>query len=408
MNMQPSLAGIVPHKSNKKRKRHLEREDSLFLFKQNYRKIQILKGGISLKKSIQIAGAFIGVIVGAGFASGQEILQFFTGFGWMGIAGAVLATFFFAFLGMNLTQLGSRLQTDSHKDVIYHICGKYLGMAVDFIITFFLFGVAVVMLAGSGSIFEEQFGIPSMAGNIIMAVLTILTVCLNIQKVISIISLVTPFLLLLVVIISVYALSTMGLDFPEVQKLAESQTPAASNWFMGGLLYVSYNIAAGAAMLAVMGGTTKDEKQAGMGGILGGVGLGVLILLINVAMLVKMDVVEGSPMPILALANEISPAFGLLMFAVLLGMIYNTAVGMLYAFTARIVKRENPKFNIFVVLFGAAAFGASFIGFITLVGTVYPLMGYLGFTLIAAIVFAWFRGKRKAVGSMANGVPLKQ
>lgn len=100
----------------------------------------------------------------------------------MGLAGAVLATFFFAFLGMNLTQLGSRLQTDSHKDVIYHICGKYLGMAVDFIITFFLFGVAVVMLAGSGSIFEEQFGIPSIAGNIIMAVFTILTVCLNIQK----------------------------------------------------------------------------------------------------------------------------------------------------------------------------------------------------------------------------------
>ncbi|KML36616.1 MULTISPECIES: membrane protein [Bacillaceae] len=361
-----------------------------------------------MKKSIQIAGAFIGVIVGAGFASGQEILQFFTGFGWMGIAGGVLATFFFAFLGMNLTQLGSRLQTDSHKDVIYHICGKYLGMAVDFIITFFLFGVAVVMLAGSGSIFEEQFGIPSMAGNIIMAVLTILTVCLNIQKVISIISLVTPFLLLMVVIISVYALSTMGLDFPEVQKLAESQTPAASNWFMGGLLYVSYNIAAGAAMLAVMGGTTKNEKQAGLGGILGGVGLGVLILLINVAMLVKMDVVEGSPMPILALANEISPAFGLLMFVVLLGMIYNTAVGMLYAFTARIVKRENPKFNVFVVLFGAAAFGASFIGFITLVGTVYPLMGYLGFTLIAAIVFAWVRGKRKAVGSIANGVAFKQ
>lgn len=408
MNKQPSFAGIVSHKSNKKRKRHLEREDSLFLFKQNYRKIQILKGGISLKKSIQIAGAFIGVIVGAGFASGQEILQFFTGFGWMGIAGGVLATFFFAFLGMNLTQLGSRLQTDSHKDVIYHICGKYLGMAVDFIITFFLFGVAVVMLAGSGSIFEEQFGIPSMAGNIIMAVLTILTVCLNIQKVISIISLVTPFLLLMVVIISVYALSTMGLDFPEVQKLAESQTPAASNWFMGGLLYVSYNIAAGAAMLAVMGGTTKDEKQAGMGGILGGVGLGVLILLINVAMLVKMDVVEGSPMPILALANEISPAFGLLMFAVLLGMIYNTAVGMLYAFTARVVKRENPKYNVFVVLFGAAAFGASFIGFITLVGTVYPLMGYLGFTLIAAIVFAWVRGKRKAVGSIGSGVVLKQ
>ena len=349
-----------------------------------------------MKKSLQIAGAFIGVIVGAGFASGQEILQFFTSFGWFGVAGAIIATVLFAFLGMNLTQLGSRLQTDSHKDVIYHICGRYLGVAVDFIITFFLFGVTVVMLAGSGSIFEEQFGIPSIVGNIIMAVLTILTVTLNVQRLITIIGLVTPFLLIMVIIIAAYSIFTMGIDFSEVQKLTEKQSPAASNWFMGAILYVSYNIAAGAAMLAVMGGTTKDEKQAGLGGVLGGIGLGVLILLINLGMLTKMDVIAGTDMPILTIANEISPIFGLLMFVVLLGMIYNTAVGMLYAFSARIVKRDHPKFNLFVVLFGAAAFGASFIGFITLVGTVYPLMGYLGFTLIAAIIFSWFRGKQKA------------
>ncbi|TCJ02283.1 hypothetical protein [Cytobacillus praedii] len=349
-----------------------------------------------MKKSIQIAGAFIGVIVGAGFASGQEILQFFTSFGWMGVFGAVIATVLFAFLGMSLTQLGSRLQTNSHKEVIYFICGRYLGLAVDFIISFFLFGVAVVMLAGSGSIFEEQFGIPHIVGSFIMTILTIATVCLNIQKVISIIGIVTPFLLLMVIILGGYSFATMDIEFSQVQQLAKAQTPAVSNWFMGALLYVSYNIAAGAAMLTVMGGTTKNEKQAGLGGILGGLGLGLLIILMNLSMLVKIDVIEGSEMPILALANEISPVFGIVMFIVLLGMIYNTAVGMLYAFTARFVKRESNQFNLYVSIFGIAAFGASFIGFITLVSTVYPLTGYLGFVLIAAILYSWIIKKRKA------------
>ncbi|AOV07472.1 hypothetical protein BI350_07910 [Sporosarcina ureilytica] len=73
-----------------------------------------------MKRSFQIGGAFIGVIVGAGFASGQEILQFFSSFGLIGIAGALVATGLFAFIGMNLTQLGSRLQTNSHQSVIYH------------------------------------------------------------------------------------------------------------------------------------------------------------------------------------------------------------------------------------------------------------------------------------------------
>ncbi|HWO98550.1 MAG TPA: hypothetical protein VNM45_19925 [Bacillus sp. (in: firmicutes)] len=349
-----------------------------------------------MKKSIQIAGAFIGLIVGAGFASGQEILQFFTSFGWLGVIGTLAATALFSFLGMNLTQLGSRLQTTSHKDVIYHICGRYLGVVVDIIITFFLFGVTVVMIAGSGSIFEQQFGVPGIMGSMIMALLTILTVCLNIQKVISLIGMVTPFLLVLVVIIAGYSFMTMNISFSELQQAADEQNAAASNWGLGALLYVSYNIAAGAAMLAVMGGTVKDEKTAGLGGILGGIGLGALILLINLGMLTKLDVITGADMPMLFLANEISPVFGVLMSIVLLGMVYNTAVGMLYAFSARIVKAEHPKFKGFVALFGAAAFGASFIGFIKLVGTVYPLMGYLGFTLIAAIIVAWFKGKQKA------------
>ena len=41
----------------------------------------------AFKEVSRIAGAFVGVIVGAGFASGQEILQFFAGFGAIGVAG---------------------------------------------------------------------------------------------------------------------------------------------------------------------------------------------------------------------------------------------------------------------------------------------------------------------------------
>lgn len=35
-------------------------------------------------------------------------------------------------------------------------------------------------------------------------------------------------------------------------------------------------------------------------------------------------------------------------------------------------------------------------GFSKLVGTVYPLLGYVGFALILAIVFSWVRGRSRA------------
>jgi len=347
-----------------------------------------------MRKSFQIGGAFIGVIVGAGFASGQEVLQFFTSFGVYGIIGSLIAMALFAFLGMNLTQLGSQLQTTSHQHAIRHICGKYLGPVVDVAITFFLFGVTVVMFSGSGAIFEQQFGIPGSVGNVLMAVLTIATVMLSVQKVISLISAFTPVLLLVVMIITVYSLLNFDMASAELAAATAASSQAAPHWLLGAALYVSYNLAAGAAMMTVMGGTVKDAKVAARGGIIGGVGLGLLILLINVSMLTQLKEIAAVPMPMLVLANNISPVIGALMSIILLGMIYNTAVGMLYAFTARIVEPNSKKFKLSVGVFGVVAFASSFVGFVTLVGTVYPVMGYLGFTLIAAIVIAWIRKKK--------------
>lgn len=55
-----------------------------------------------MKRVLLIASAFIGVIVGAGFASGQEVLQYFTSFGMMGTFGAMITTALFTYVGMML------------------------------------------------------------------------------------------------------------------------------------------------------------------------------------------------------------------------------------------------------------------------------------------------------------------
>lgn len=348
-----------------------------------------------MKKSLQIGGAFVGLIVGAGFASGQEIMQYFTSFGLMGIVGAIIATAAFAFLVMTLAQLGTDLQTTSHKEVIYHIGGRYIGVILDVLITFFLFGVAVVMFAGAGSTFNQVFGVDPMVGSIIMVAATIITLLLNVKNIINIIAVVTPYLMGIIFVILIYSIFTMDISMTQADELAKEQASAASNWFMGAILYVSYNLAAGAAMLIVMGGTVKDRKVAGLGGMFGGLMLGALIILINVAMFVKMDVVSGVDMPTLELANQIHPAVGFLMSIALLGMMYNTAVGMFYAFTVRFVVPEHKNFKPSLIVIGLVGFAASLFGFTTLVGKVYSTMGYLGFALIIAIIIAWIRKVKK-------------
>ncbi|EMR06887.1 putative membrane protein [Bhargavaea cecembensis DSE10] len=344
-----------------------------------------------MKESIRLGAAFAGVVVGAGFASGQEILQFFTSFGLWGVAGGIAAMAVFAFIGMNLASIGSSLKSKSHKEIIYKICGKPIGMFVDAVITFFLFGVAVIMYAGAGSLFEEQFGIPAVVGSLFMVVATMVTVLLNVQKIITVIGAVTPFLVAMIILLAGYSVMTADISGAEIARLAQEQDAAAPHWLLSAFLYVSFNIACSASMLAVMGGTVKDRKTAALGGAIGGGLLGVLILLVNVAMLTKLDAVGGAAMPTLALAAEISPILANIMAVVLLCMIYNTAVGMLYSFTARVSEAGTKRFKALVVLFGIGGFALSFVGFVSLVGTLYPITGYLGLVLIAAVVIYWVR-----------------
>lgn len=68
-----------------------------------------------MKESLKIAGAFVGVIVGAGFASGRELLLMFVDFGVWGLLGAVVSAALFTFLGMALAGMGSRLQATSTR-----------------------------------------------------------------------------------------------------------------------------------------------------------------------------------------------------------------------------------------------------------------------------------------------------
>ncbi len=348
-----------------------------------------------MKKSLKLASAFIGIVVGAGFASGQEILQYFTSFGYWGFAAVVVAAALFGYLGMVLMRLGSRMQTTSHEDAVYAISGKVLGKVIDYTLILTLFGILVVMIAGAGSIFSQQFSLAPAFGRSIMIVLVVFTIMLNVKKVITIISSITPFLILLVVAITIFSLFTMDSSFAALEPIAREQLSTTPHWLLSAINYVSLAIALGASMALVMGGAEKDEKIAARGGLIGGIGFGVLILLSYLAIFAKVDIVGSSDLPMLALADNISPFLGVVMAIVIFAMIYNTAVSLLLSFSARFMEMGTKGFRVFVIISGVVAFLLSFLGFTALVNWFYPIVGYLGLLLLGVLVVADIRNTGK-------------
>lgn len=341
-----------------------------------------------------IAATYIGTVVGAGFASGQEVLQFFGYFGIKGFLGLTVAAFLLAVFGYMILELGRRLNAESHLPVIHYAGGKWVGSAIDWVITFFLFGCLVTMGAGAGAIFAEQFDLPFLWGTAVMTALASITVLLGISSVIASISFMVPLLLVAVFGVAIY---TIAVDYSPLlaalRYYSEPQKAPVSFWFLTAVLYVSYNLVLAVAILAPLGSMSSPDKLK-KGAVLGGIGLGIGAAVINLAILTHAAKASAYEVPMIFVAGTVSPAVRIIYTVVLLTEVYTTAVASLYGFVARLSKQGTPRYRGITVAAGIAAFSLAQFGFSNLVGTLYPAVGFAGLLMLGSLVYRFSRKKK--------------
>ena len=297
-----------------------------------------------------------------------------------------------AITGLIILQLGSYYFADEHMEVLDRITQPWIAKLLDFSITFTCFCIGFVMIAGAGSNLQQQFGLPLWVGAAIMAVLMIVVGMFDVEKVTNVIGAITPFMLLFMVIASVYAITET--DFTEVEAIdhvARTYASTLPNWWLSSLNYVAMSLMCAVSMARVMGGVLLDVRVARYGGLLGGLTVGGLGLFLVFALYFQAGNVRGADLPTLALVNKINPQLGTIMSLVILGMIFNTGVSMYYALTARLTHKRPQFFKPTLIALVLVGFGLSFFGFKKLVGFLYPLIGYIGLVLIAVLLMNYVR-----------------
>ena len=335
---------------------------------------------------LKISSAYIGTVVGAGFASGQEVLQFFSAFGWQGLWGIAVSSLLFFFIGYSVLLIGRSLKARSHVDIVRATNGRVLGFVIDAVITLFLFGALAAMIAGAGAIFREQFHIPAIWGTLAMALITLLTVATGTRGVVNAISYVVPFLLAAVLYICIHSIATNPLTASDV--LAASALEGATpNWLLTAVNYASYNIVIASAVLGPIGAATESKRNLFWGALLGAAGLGIGILAINLCLLTSISNVASKEVPMIEIASEISAAVKLLFAVVLFAEVYTTAVGNLYGFVRRI-PFKLPKVWI-IIISSALALAVSQLGFYNMVKYLYPAVGYGGILFFLGVCYVW-------------------
>jgi len=340
--------------------------------------------------TFKIAATYIGTVVGAGFASGQEVLQFFGQFGVNGLWGLALATVLFGLFGWAVLDLGMKLGARSHLEVIRYAGGRWVGMVIDYVITFFLFGAFTAMAAGAGAIFSEQFGWSPLLGSGLMIVITLFTVMLGLNGVINSISLVVPVLIGSVLAMAVITVINTGFYLNPLFGTVPGKPPVPF-WPLSAVIYVSYNLVMAVAILGPMGAKYNKPELLSRGAFLGGLGLGLGSLAIFLALAPNLPTAAKFEIPMIYVAGSLSYSLRIIYSLVLLAEIYTTAVGSLYGFVSRLTSREDPRTRYYIIGSGLAALLASQLGFTTLVRTLYPAVGYAGLLLLLGLTYGFIR-----------------
>ena len=371
------------------------------------------KGKVSILQIISIGGAFMGFVIGSSFASGQECMQYFTGFGLLGSIGAgIIALVLYAWFVCVIVEDGRQLRLNNSGKMFHFYLGKYLGFILEWFTPIMLFFVYSMMISGAGSTFQEYYNINGNIGRVIMIVASLGTVLLGLKKLVKIIGYIAPVLLVVTIIIGILSI----INNPEGIAMADQNLKTVevhtnfSFWALSGLMYAAYTVTGVVPYLADIGKSTSTGKKNSLwGGLFGGGAFLIAVMILNFGLLANITDVYNLEIPSLFVAATISPVFGHIFSILLLLGIYTTAVPMLYTVCNKISSDEKSKaYRITAIATAIVSIFGGQLSFSTMISIIYPISGYAGIVIFVGIIYTKYIKKKSYQDFDENDVLIKK
>lgn len=368
-------------------------------------------GSFSLRRVLVLAGATIALVIGTGFATGQELIQYFTSYGLYGLAAVVVFAVVFVFYNFCFARVGAQQRFEHGNDIYRYYCGRRLGAFFDYYSTAFCYMSFFVMVGGVSSTLNQGFGLPMWVGGTLLAVVVVGVVCLGLNKLVDVIGVLGPVNIVFFIAVGVVVLAV---DWPQIPgglaaidegALEGSQgdegiVQAGGHWFLAGLTYAGFVLLFFASFMTLLGAKNgRANLRAGI--VVAAVAISVAITVIALAQAANINTggdglfVWNAPIPNLLLAEKVWHRLPVVYATVVFLSGCGTSIPLLYNPVSRFAEEGTARFRLLAIGLGAIGLLIGlFVPYRTLVNVIYGLNGYIGAVLLVFMIVRTVRDAR--------------
>ncbi|MBM6829261.1 hypothetical protein H9X85_06365 [Anaerotignum lactatifermentans] len=335
------------------------------------------------------------VLMGGGYATGREIIEYGGKFGAIGWVSGVFTFLTFAVIAVLTFELARIYRIYDYKSILKQIIGKAWPI-YDFLYVILLFLIISIMASATGEILQQTIGLNYMVGVVILIVIVAFlnffgSAFIAKFETYGTIALYAAYIIFTIMVITANKDNISAVFANSDTSFVEGATIPLAMWT--GIIYSSYNLSAIPAGLFTLRAQTK-RSEAVISGIIGALLMTVPWFLTYFAVMgyYPDENIIGASVPWLVMLQSVSDSpIPVLVFGVVAGWtLIETATGMIHALLERLdhsMEESNkeplsPKMRGLItagILIVAILF--SKIGIINLISMGYSAIAY-GFILV--------------------------
>lgn len=332
-------------------------------------------GFFIMKNVLKVVFVIIGTLIGAGFASGQEVYLFFFSYGMKGLIGILISSIISGVVIYSTFNILNKYKINTYKDFLNILIPKNtkLKIIANFIINIFILITFFIMIAGFGAYFEQEIGINRLVGSLILAIITFIVFMTSIKGVVKVNELIVPILIGFIFIIGIISIKDIHILNLENYVIRTNYT----NFALSAVLYSSYNSILLIPVLITLNNYVKNKKQIFYISFISAI-VTILLSVIIFLLLVRVDVdISKLEMPVVYVVSNMFKILRYIYGVIILGSIFTTAISLGVSFLQNTAKNKKGYTQISIIMCITSVIISKF-GFSNLVSLLYPIFGYLG------------------------------